>query len=294
MSQVSAAIEIHRLTKSYRSFNALDGLTLSIPERSLFGLLGPNGAGKTTLLRTLLGFIKPSSGTAKIFGNPIELDSVSTRALTSYLPAEAKLFRMMRGSAVLKMFSELHPKGNIERSNDIAERLNLDTSRIVGFMSTGMRQKLAIACVLGVKSPLVILDEPTANLDPNVRAEVLKLIREVHQSGSTVIFSSHLLDEVETLCDRAAIIRSGKVVHLVDFAQLRATYRIVTASHEAISTPELPGGIQTSTAASCEFHVDVALISLDDALRFFGNRHIKILHIEPLGLKAIYETCSAS
>ncbi len=133
---------------------------------------------------------------------------------------------MMRGAAALKLFSEMHPRGNLKASIRIAERLGLDMSRMVGFMSTGMRQKLAIAIVLGIDADLVILDEPTANLDPSVRAEVLSLVKEKHQAGATVVFSSHLLDEIEELCDHAAIIKAGRVIRSVDLHELRKTYEV--------------------------------------------------------------------
>lgn len=214
-------VAVEKLTKIYGELRALDGCDLKIAEGSVFGLLGPNGAGKTTLIRSLLGFIKPTSGSAHVDGLNCISNSLAVRARIAYLPAEAKLFRMMRGAAALEFFSQIHPHGSLNRARDIADRLKLDLSRRVAFMSTGMRQKLAIACVMACRAKLMILDEPTASLDPNVRRVVLSLIRESQQAGSTILFSSHILSEIEDVCDFAAVMNQGRVVRSIDLRDLR-------------------------------------------------------------------------
>lgn len=293
MTNSNLAIETRELSKVYGDFNALDGLNLSVPEGSLFGLLGPNGAGKTTLLRILFGYIRASSGSATIFGIPAKLDSRQVRSIAAYLPAEAKLFRAMRGSKVLKLFSELHPYGDYKLATSIAERLKLDTSRLVAFMSTGMRQKLAIACVLAIRSRLLILDEPTANLDPTVRNEVLRIVQEAHQGGATVVFSSHLLDEVDELCDQAAIISHGKVKQLIDLQNTRSTYAV---SIQAVQgrLDQLPAGLKMGDEAGSKVLVDTSVISLNDALMYLAKRDMTIHDIQQYGLKTVYDACSAS
>lgn len=165
-------VRTENLTKRYGTFAALDGCSLSVPEGEIFGLLGPNGAGKTTLLRLLLGYITPTSGTASVAGFDCVRDSLEVRARTAYLPGEARLFRRMNGHRVLDFFASLRPGCRREVADTVARRLDLDCSRQVARMSTGMRQKLALAVVLAMETPLVILDEPTANLDPTARAEV--------------------------------------------------------------------------------------------------------------------------
>jgi ABC-2 type transport system ATP-binding protein len=212
---VSLLVDVRELSKSYGDFHALDRCNLAIPAGSIFGLLGPNGAGKTTLIRSLLGFIQPTSGIAIVDGLDCEKQSLSVRERIAYLPAEAKQFRMMRGRSALEFFSRIHPVGSWDRAIEIADRLKLDLARRVAFMSTGMRQKLSIACVMACRAKLLILDEPTAALDPTVRRVVLNLIREARAAGSTVLFSSHILSEIEDVCDQAVVMNQGKVVRIV-------------------------------------------------------------------------------
>ena len=228
------AIEAHRLSKKYRSVDALVECNLAIEQGKIFGLLGPNGAGKTTLLRTLLGFLRPTSGTAKLMGFDCETQSVNVRQQVSYLPGEARLYRAMRGRDVLELFSGLQHHGSLSNSLGIAKRLELDLSRRVMFMSTGMRQKLAISIVLGSDAPVVILDEPTANLDPTIRSEVVMLIREIHHGQRTILLSSHIFSDIEGTCDEVAILKQGRVVASADLHKLRQLHlvrgRVATAS----------------------------------------------------------------
>src|SRR5688500_11010160 len=162
-------IETQSLTKRYGTIAALDDCTLTVPPGEVFGLLGPNGAGKTTLMRLLLGYLQPTSGTARVDGLDCYRQSVQVRQRVAYLPAEARLFSTMRGRDVLAFFADVRPGGDLNRSKKLAERLELDLSRRVAFMSTGMKQKLALSATLAAQTPLMILDEPTANLDPSIR-----------------------------------------------------------------------------------------------------------------------------
>ena len=186
-------VHTDNLTKRYGSFTALDGCSLSVAEGHIFGLLGPNGAGKTTLLRLLLGYIRPTSGAATVAGFDCVSQSLEVRARTAYLPGEARLFRRMDGHRVLDFFASLRPGSRRDVAAAVARRLDLDCSRQVARMSTGMRQKLALAVVLAMETPLVILDEPAANLDPTARAEVLDPVLEARAAGRTVVFSSPVL-----------------------------------------------------------------------------------------------------
>jgi ABC-2 type transport system ATP-binding protein len=197
------------LTKRYGAFTALESCSLTVDRGEIFGLLGPNGAGKTTLLRLLMGYIVPTAGTARIAGFDCRRESLAVRACTAYLPGEARLFRRMSGHAVLDFFADLRRECRRDEAARVADRLELDCRRQVARMSTGMRQKLALAVVLATDAALVILDEPTANLDPTARGEVLKLVLEARAAGRTVIFSSHVLSEVEETCDRVVIVRRG-------------------------------------------------------------------------------------
>ena len=177
-------VHTDQLTKRYGAFTALDTFSLDVPAGEIFGLLGPNGAGKTTLLRLLLGYITPTSGTASVLGFDSVRQSLEVKTRTAYLPGEARLFRRMNGHRVLDFFAALRPGCRREVAAGVARRLDLDCSRQVARMSTGMRQKLALAVVLAMETPLMILDEPTANLDPTARAEVLA--EQLAKSGRPV------------------------------------------------------------------------------------------------------------
>ena len=175
-------VETQLLTKRYGGFTALDGCTLGVERGEVFGLLGPNGAGKTTLLRLLLGMLRPTAGHATIDGLDCYRQSLAVHRRLSYLPGEARLFRQLRGRETLKFFCDLRPEPSFPRALELAERLDLDLTRNVALMSTGMRQKLSLVAALAVETPLVILDEPTSSLDPTVRAEVIALVADARRA----------------------------------------------------------------------------------------------------------------
>jgi len=282
-------VDVTALTKRYGTFSALDACSLSIPEGSVFGLLGPNGAGKTTLIRCLLGYLRTTAGTATIDGLDCQRESLQVRQRVSYLPAETKLFRLMRGRDCIEFFSSIHPRGSRVLAMAIAERLELDTSRRVAFMSTGMRQKLAISCVMSCQSRLMILDEPTANLDPTVRTEVLKLVRESNAMGTTIAFCSHVLSEIEEICDKAAILKRGKVVRTIDLKNLSAVHRVqAKPSNGEFRLPQLEsirGLVSPSDRVS--FEIDGPL---DEHLRWLAESGLRSIQIESVGLRRIYES----
>jgi ABC-2 type transport system ATP-binding protein len=283
-------VRTDQLTKRYARFTALDACTLEVRRGEIFGLLGPNGAGKTTLLRLLLGFIRPTAGSAHVAGCDCEHDSLGVRRRTAYLPGEARLFRRMNGHGVLDFFSRLRPACRRDTAARVADRLGLDCTRQVGRMSTGMRQKLALAVVLATEAELVILDEPTANLDPTARAEVLDLVTEARAAGRTVIFSSHVLSEVETACDRVVILRAGRLVHEQSIEHLRRSHRI---------SARLAGpftGVPEALAAhvSLAEHRDdrVVLEAADSLPRLLGwlaTLPLEEMQVEPVGLGAVYD-----
>ena len=278
------------LSKSYGTFRALTDCNISVKSGEVFGLLGPNGAGKTTLLRTLLGFIKPTSGQACIAGFDCASQSVEVRQKTAYLPGEARLFRRMRGHHVLDFFSRLRADCDRKKCSAIAERLQLDGRRQVSRMSTGMRQKLALSMVLAIDCPLVILDEPTANLDPSARAEVLALVLEARNTGRTVIFSSHVLSEIESTCDRVVIMRAGHIAHEQSIVTLRRRHRIYAQLAGPLT--QIPESLADSISIIRESGSEAVLESADSLTRvldWLSGLPLSELKIEPVGLSAVYD-----
>ncbi|WP_417749048.1 ABC transporter ATP-binding protein [Rosistilla oblonga] len=283
-------VETHALTKRFGDFIALDRCSLTVQSGDVFGLLGPNGAGKTTLLRTLLGFLRPTSGTASICGHDVFTESLAVRQNVAYLPGDARLPRHMRGRSVLRFFSDLHPLGSTERSLALADRFELDLQRRVGFMSTGMRQKLALCVVLSTQSPIVILDEPTANLDPSVRKAVLEQVEQIRDAGRTVILSSHVLSEIEQVCNRVVFLRRGQLVLEQSIAALKNQHRIVIWIDEDLF--DIPQSLQqrvTQTSRDGDrivLETDGDLVPLLSWLATLAPRELRL---EPLGIEAIYD-----
>lgn len=288
-------IQTDGLSKSYGSFAALVDCSLSIGRGEVFGLLGPNGAGKTTLLRLIMGLIRPTSGRATVDGLDCQRDLVAVHHRISYLPGDARLYRSWRGRTVLRFFSQLRPEGDLRRAQAIAERLGLDLGRPVAFMSTGMRQKLALSVALSYDVPLYILDEPTSNLDPTVRGEIVSLVREKRNQGRTVLFSSHVLSEVEQACDRVLILRAGRIVHHQPVHDLRRQYRIRAQLSGVL--PPAPAGLDREIVIRPEREGWVTMDTESDLpplLGWLARCPLADLQIEPIGLQAIYDKYHAS
>jgi ABC-2 type transport system ATP-binding protein len=228
------------LSKFYGPIQALADLTIDVHQGEVFGLLGPNGSGKTTTIRLLLGLLRPTAGRASVMGFDCWRQSLDARRLMSYLPGELRLFGAMTGFGVLKYLSALRDGVGLDRAVALAENvMRLDLDRKVRTYSTGMKQKLALAQVFADPVDILILDEPTTALDPSARAEVLGLIVQAKANGQTVIFSGHVLSEVEEVADRVGIMREGRLRHVEEMRQ-RRSLRMLLLRFERESPPELP------------------------------------------------------
>jgi len=283
-------IETHGLTKRYGTVAALEDCTLGVRRGEVYGLLGPNGAGKTTLLRLLLGFLTPTSGAALIDGLDCHRQSVRVRRLVSYLPGEVRLFRQMRARKVLKLFAELRPEGDFRKSLALAARLELNLSRRVSAMSTGMRQKLAMAATMAADTPLLVLDEPTTNLDPTIRGVVLELVTEARESGRTVLFSSHVLSEVEQVCDRVGFLRGGRLVRTQTMSELNSRHRIRAVL--AGPMPSVPASLdgELSIRSDEDGHVIIETPGeLSPLLSWLSTLPLDRMNVEPIGLRSLYD-----
>lgn len=210
-----------RLTKDYGSCRALEALNLVVPAGEIFGLLGPNGSGKSTAIRLVLGFLQPTAGSCSVAGFDCWHQSVEVRKRLSYLPGELRLYENMSGRQIVNFLARLRGSsidGDIDR---LARRFDIDLSRPLTQLSSGMKRKVALLAILTPKVPLLLLDEPTNALDPTMRDQMLALLREARDRGQTVVFSSHVLSEVESVCDRVGILREGRLVHLQSMAEMQ-------------------------------------------------------------------------
>ena len=205
-------IETMGFTKFYGKSRGVVDLNLSVSQGEFFGFIGPNGAGKSTTIRALLGLIKPSSGSAKIFGKDILSEEETILKETGYLPSEAVFYSGMRVKEIIKLSAGLRKADCAKEAERLCERLKLDVSKKVEELSFGNRKKVAIVCALQSKPRLCILDEPTSGLDPLMQREFFAILKERHEEGATIFLSSHILSEIQKNCTRAAIIRDGKVI----------------------------------------------------------------------------------
>jgi ABC-2 type transport system ATP-binding protein len=227
----SPAISIRGLTKRYGSITALNELNLDVAQGEILGFLGLNGAGKTTAIRLLLDLLRPTSGSAFIFGHDCWLDGLAARARVGYLPGELGIYRDLTGLEVLEFLAGLKKQPvNKHRREELIQRLELpqsDLHRKLRQYSTGMKRKLGIIQAFEGDPPLLILDEPTEGLDPLMQESFYALLADSKQRGRTVFMSSHVLSEVERVCDRIALLRKGELVLLSGMAEIRA----LTARH---------------------------------------------------------------
>ena len=206
------AIETNKLTKYYGKSRGIIDLDLSVEQGEFFGFIGPNGAGKSTTIRTLLGLIRPTTGSAKILGKDILTEKEAILAQVGYLPSEAMFYSGMRVKDVIKLSADLRKKDCRKEAENLYRRLDLDTSKKVEELSFGNRKKVSIVCALQHKPAVCILDEPTSGLDPLMQREFFSILKERHDQGTTIFLSSHILSEIQRNCTRAAIIREGRII----------------------------------------------------------------------------------
>ncbi len=219
------ALESRALTKSYGTYRGVVEVSLQVRVGEVVGLVGANGAGKTTLMRTVLDFIRPTSGSVAVFGLDSVTASVQVRRRTAYLPGELVFPAHLRGDDVLLRFTAARPALDPRRVRSLADRLNLDMSRRVGELSKGNRQKLGLVVAFAPEVDLLVLDEPTSGLDPLLQREFAQLVAERVAAGVTVLLSSHVMSEVEQIASRVALLREGRLAAVDELAAIRAQSR---------------------------------------------------------------------
>ena len=236
------AIQVKGLTKSYGKVQALKGIDLEVKRGEIFGFLGPNGAGKTTTIRCFLDMIRPDGGFAFLLGHNPQENPLTVQTLTGYLPGEMQFYENLTAERQLRFFSDLR-NGRSEWSyvRKLADQLDLDLKQPIKNLSKGNKQKVGVIQALMHKPELLLLDEPTSGLDPLMQKEVLGLIRESNQQGTTIFFSSHVMSEVENVAQRVAIIRAGKIIEVADTESLtrRTLNRFVVRFREKIDISQI-------------------------------------------------------
>src|SRR6476661_1451497 len=212
------AVQTHGLTRMYGAIAALSGLDLTVNKGDLFGFIGSNGAGKTTTLRILATFLAPSAGTAQILGHDVVRDADAVRHVIGYMPDFFGVYKDMEVTEYLDFFGACYkiPTAQREKTvNDVLELVGLSEKKgaLIGALSRGMQQRLGLARVLIHDPQVLLLDEPASGLDPRARIEMMAILQELQRMGKTIIISSHILSELQTLCNRVAIIEKGKLIY---------------------------------------------------------------------------------
>ena len=286
----ATAIEISGLAKTFGPTRALDGLDLSVRTGEVHGFLGPNGAGKTTTIRILLGLLRPDAGTARLLGGDPWADAVALHRRLAYVPGDVTLWPSLSGGEVIDLLGRLRGGLDPKRRAELLERFDLDPRKKARTYSKGNRQKVALIAALASDVELLLLDEPTAGLDPLMEASFREVILEEHHGGRTVLLSSHILAEVEALCDRVSIIRAGRIVESGTLADLRHLTRTSIAA-ELASPPDgllqLPG-VHDLEVDGVRVRLQVDAASLDGVLRQLTSVGVRSLTSQPPTLEELF------
>lgn len=285
------AVDAHRLTKSFGPTRALDGFSIAVRPGQVAGFLGPNGSGKSTTIRVLLGMLRADSGTVRVLGHDPWSDAVEIHRRTAYVAGDTNLWPHLTGGETIDLLTRLH--GGERRSRrraELLERFELDPTKKVRAYSKGNRQKVALVAALTSDADLYLLDEPTSGLDPLMEAVFTDEVRRLRDAGRTVLLSSHILAEVEKLCDTVTIIRAGRDVESGTMAQLRhLTRSTVTATTRADpATFRAAAGVHDLTLDDGFLTFDVDNAEVNTVLRLLADAGVENLTIAPPSLEELF------
>ncbi|MBP1950202.1 ABC transporter ATP-binding protein [Virgibacillus litoralis] len=237
-------LKVTNLTKKFGKFTALDGINIDVNEGEIYGFIGPNGAGKSTTIRVLLGILKATEGGAEIFGKDAWADAVEIHKRIAYVPGDVNLWPNLTGGEVIDLFVKLRGGNNKSKREELIKKFDLDPSKKCRTYSKGNRQKVALVAAFSSEADLYILDEPTSGLDPLMEQVFQECVMDIKKEGKSVLLSSHILSEVEKLCDRVGIIRQGKIIETGSLSELRHLTRsnlLVETKQTITSLNELQG-----------------------------------------------------
>ncbi len=253
-------LKVTNLTKKFGKFTALDGVNLEINSGEIVGFIGPNGAGKSTAIRVILGIFKATSGDVKIFGKDAWNDAVDIHKRVAYVPGDVNLWPNLTGGEVIDLFVKLNGTESGSKREELIQKFDLDPTKKCRTYSKGNRQKVALVAAFSSDADLYILDEPTSGLDPLMEKVFQECVMELKKQGKSVLLSSHILSEVEKLCDRVSIIRQGKIIESGTLTELRHLTRmqVLVETKEPITGLANLGGVHKveETELGVSFQVD--------------------------------------
>jgi len=284
------AIAVSGLIKRFGQTKALDGLELRVAPGEVHGFLGPNGSGKTTTIRVLLGVLRADAGTVRMLGGDPWRDAVRLHGRLAYVPGDVTLWPSITGGEVIDLMGRLRGGLDQRRRADLLERFDLDPRKKARTYSKGNRQKVALVAALASNAELLLLDEPTSGLDPLMESVFQQCIQEVRREGRTVLLSSHILAEVEALCDRVSIIRLGRTVESGTLAELRHLTRTSITVEAGAPVTGLDGlpGVHDLVAEGGMVRFDVDPAALPGVLRHLAGFDVRALTSQPPSLEELF------
>ena len=283
-------IEVQNLTQTYKSGKGVFDLNFTIKEGEVFGYLGPNGSGKTTTIRNMMGFANANEGRVTINGLDCRKDAAEVQKIVGYLPGEIAFFDTMTGLEFLKFVGEMHLMKNNDRRDKLIEQFELETEGRIRKMSKGMKQKLGIIATFMTDPEIYILDEPTGGLDPFMQNVFMDMIAEERSRGKTIMMSSHIFEEVERSCDRAGIIRDGRLVAIENIKSLKAIKSrefIVTLKTTSDAQKLLKSELETHTLGEHKIKVHVGK-NFDGFIKVLSDLNVLNLDIRQRTLEDLF------
>ncbi len=283
-------IEIKDLTKFYGKFQALDKINLTIEKGEVYGFIGPNGAGKSTTLRILLGLLKKDGGDVIIMGKDPWHDAVKLHRKLAYVPGEVNLWPNLTGGEVIDLLGRLRGGFKSKRREELLKRFKLDPTKKCSAYSTGNRQKVALISALVSDVELYIFDEPTIGLDPLMEEIFRQCVKELKKAGKTILLSSHILAEVEALCDRVSVIKEGKIIETGTFSKLRHLTRtsITVDTIHPITGLESLAGVHNLNIEGTHAHFNVDAEQIDPVIRHLAQFSVQSLLSSPPTLEELF------
>ncbi len=283
-------IQIENLKKRFSKVVALDGISLEVNQGEVYGFIGPNGAGKTTTIRSMLGIIKADEGKITLFDKDAWKDAVELHKQIAYVPGDVSLWSNLTGGEVIDLFSSLRKSSSKNRREEMIQRFDLDVSKKCRTYSKGNRQKVALIAALSVDADLYILDEPTSGLDPLMERIFQDVILELKHQKKTIFLSSHILSEVEQLCDRLSIIREGKIIETGSLSELRYIMNnkvTITTKHVIDQKIHLQGLTDLQIGEkTVSFQTNKKILS--EAIAFFNQFEITHIDSKPPSLEDLF------
>ena len=284
-----AVIEVAGLTKSFGKFRALNGLDLTVTKGEVHGFLGPNGAGKSTTIRVLLGLLKADAGRVSLLGGDPWKDVVALHRRLAYVPGDVSLWPSMTGGEAIDLLGALRGSLDEARREELVERFELDTTKRGRQYSKGNKQKVALVAALASDAELLILDEPTSGLDPLMEQVFQDTIQEAKDRGVTVLLSSHIMSEVETLTDRISIIREGTIVRTGTLDDLRTDTRsTITATLTRIPDAALLAALDDVTLSGHDLTATVEPSQVGEAMSVLTHYGLSNLTVQPASLEKLF------